>query len=131
MKAMVVFSSQTGNSYKLAKAFWEGLTAEKKQIFSIDAVPDPELYDLVAVSFWLKGGQPDPKAQMKWVGLTGDVADPANRPPGCPFHPRCPHAVGLCKTEEPSLRNAAGAGGQSHQVACHLADDLSLLGIQG
>ena len=71
MKAMVVFSSQTGNSYKLAKAFWEGLTAEKKQIFSIDTVPDPELYDLVAVSFWLKGGQPDPKAQELLKKLKG------------------------------------------------------------
>jgi peptide/nickel transport system ATP-binding protein len=39
-----------------------------------------------------------------------------NKPPGCPFHPRCPDAFDRCKVEEPKLRTV-----RSHcDVACHL-----------
>jgi oligopeptide/dipeptide ABC transporter ATP-binding protein len=38
-------------------------------------------------------------------------------PPGCPFRPRCAHAVERCATDEPVLR----ALGNGHHVACHLA----------
>ena len=37
----------------------------------------------------------------------GEVADPANPPPGCAFHPRCPHAVDRCRVEIPALREVA------------------------
>jgi oligopeptide/dipeptide ABC transporter ATP-binding protein len=37
-------------------------------------------------------------------------------PPGCPFQPRCAHAIERCATDEPVLR----AVGNGHQVACHL-----------
>ena len=37
-------------------------------------------------------------------------------PPGCAFHPRCPHAVDRCRSEKPAVREVEGA-----QVACHLA----------
>ena len=62
MRSLVVFSSESGNSYKVAKAFWEGLPGEKR-LFSVQAPPDPADYDMVAVAFWLQGGQPDPKTQ--------------------------------------------------------------------
>ncbi|MBU4428890.1 MAG: peptide ABC transporter ATP-binding protein, partial [Verrucomicrobia bacterium] len=32
------------------------------------------------------------------VLLTGEVADPANPPTGCYFHPRCSYAVDICQT---------------------------------
>jgi peptide/nickel transport system ATP-binding protein len=35
-------------------------------------------------------------------------------PRGCPFHPRCPQAIAICKTERPLFRD---------NVACHLAAD--------
>jgi peptide/nickel transport system ATP-binding protein len=38
-------------------------------------------------------------------------------PPGCAFHPRCPHAVERCRIERPELREVA----TNIQVACHLA----------
>lgn len=44
----------------------------------------------------------------------GEPPDPANLPPGCAFHPRCPLAGPACAVERPALR--AGAGGRS--VAC-------------
>ncbi|NNC13646.1 dipeptide ABC transporter ATP-binding protein [Planctomonas sp. JC2975] len=48
------------------------------------------------------------------IVLSGDVPSPANRPAGCPFHPRCPAATGICHTERPLLRPIDG-----RQVACH------------
>jgi peptide/nickel transport system ATP-binding protein len=33
----------------------------------------------------------------------GEIPNPINPPPGCPFHPRCPHAFARCRTELPAL----------------------------
>jgi peptide/nickel transport system ATP-binding protein len=49
----------------------------------------------------------------------GEVPNPIDPPPGCTFHPRCPHATALCRTEAPALR-AFGGG----RVACHHAETL-------
>jgi len=40
-------------------------------------------------------------------------------PPGCPFHPRCPHRFSLCDTERPEFRDRGGG----HPDACHLSPD--------
>jgi peptide/nickel transport system ATP-binding protein len=40
-------------------------------------------------------------------------------PPGCPFHPRCPHRFSLCDSEQPEFRDRGGG----HPDACHLAVD--------
>ena len=46
----------------------------------------------------------------------GDPPDPANRPTGCAFNPRCPQASGVCYTDDPVLvANPAGSGA----IACH------------
>jgi len=37
-------------------------------------------------------------------------------PPGCPFNPRCPYVMDICKTEVPPLLPADG----HHASACHL-----------
>ena len=52
--------------------------------------------------------------------LGGDLPSPANPPPGCRFHTRCPHVTDLCRHDRPALR-ALDAGGQ---VACHHAETL-------
>jgi peptide/nickel transport system ATP-binding protein len=55
--------------------------------------------------------------------LQGEPPNPANRPSGCAFHPRCPVAVDLCRTSVPSLRPISAG----RTAACHLlasADQL-------
>ncbi|TCC34644.1 ABC transporter ATP-binding protein [Kribbella sindirgiensis] len=52
--------------------------------------------------------------------LPGTPATPANRPSGCAFHPRCPIARELCRTEQPAVREV-GAG---RWTACHFAEEL-------
>ena len=61
---------------------------------------------------------PDPDRQINRIVLAGDVPSPVNPPSGCRFHPRCPYAVDICKTEEPVLREVQ----EDHFVACHLAE---------
>ncbi len=51
------------------------------------------------------------------IVLTGDPPNPADRPRGCAFHPRCPVAVARCGVETPALRAMA----DGRMVACHLA----------
>ena len=74
--------------------------------------------------------EPKYRHEKRRIVLTGDVADPANPPSGCYFHPRCPYAKEICKTEEPSLVNYGGDAASPHLVACHFADSLSLAGIE-
>jgi oligopeptide/dipeptide ABC transporter ATP-binding protein len=52
--------------------------------------------------------------------LAGDVPSPLARPPGCPFHPRCPKAQAICREVEPALAPAPGRDGQV--AACHFKD---------
>jgi peptide/nickel transport system ATP-binding protein/oligopeptide transport system ATP-binding protein len=47
--------------------------------------------------------------------LTGDVPSPANPPPACRFHTRCPKAQELCSIEEPPLEDK----GRATLAACH------------
>jgi len=72
--------------------------------------------------------EPDPHVRRERVAIRGEVADPANLPSGCPFHPRCPYAQEVCKSTVPALRQVEGAAGP-HLAACHFAEALSLRGV--
>src|SRR5499426_3076882 len=71
--------------------------------------------------------EPDPRSRSRRIVLQGEVANPANPPSGCYFHPRCPHAAEVCRTESPIWREIA----PEHFVACHRADELRLAGVDG
>src|SRR4029077_8457391 len=45
--------------------------------------------------------EPEPRARARSIALEGEVANPAAPPSGCYFHPRCPHAAEICRTETP------------------------------
>jgi oligopeptide/dipeptide ABC transporter ATP-binding protein len=66
---------------------------------------------------------PDPQAERSRsrILLSGDVPSPVNKPPACPFHPRCPYVFGRCRTEKPAMREYAPA----RFASCHLLDEPS------
>jgi peptide/nickel transport system ATP-binding protein len=67
---------------------------------------------------------PDPRVRNRREALPGEVANPADPPSGCYFHPRCRYATEQCRTEAPAWREIA----PGHQVRCHRAEELSLAG---
>jgi oligopeptide/dipeptide ABC transporter ATP-binding protein len=67
----------------------------------------------------------DPALRDQTSAPAGEIADPANPPSGCAFHPRCPYAVVRCRTELPALKEIAPA----HWSACHRSAELSLRGV--
>ena len=70
MKAIVVYSSQTGNTKTLARTVCEALP-EGPQMYMVDDAPDPAGYDLVALGFWLQAGKPDSKSASYLARLKG------------------------------------------------------------
>jgi oligopeptide/dipeptide ABC transporter ATP-binding protein len=68
---------------------------------------------------------PDPtKRRGAHAPVGGGLPDPADPPPGCTFHPRCPLATDLCRRERPELRPI----GHAQTVACHHAEQVEPLG---
>ena len=53
-----------------------------------------------------------------FAAIRGEIPSPLAPPPGCHFHPRCPHAMPRCKIEQPLLREIA----PGRLSACHLND---------
>jgi len=49
--------------------------------------------------------------------IEGSVPDGIHLPPGCPFHPRCPRVMEVCRVEEPAL---FPVGPEGHVAACFL-----------
>lgn len=50
------------------------------------------------------------------TSIPGTTPDPSNLPPGCAFHPRCPRAMEVCRTQGPPLVEIS----TEHKVRCHL-----------
>jgi oligopeptide/dipeptide ABC transporter ATP-binding protein len=68
---------------------------------------------------------PVPETVSTRIILEREIADPANPPPGCAFHPRCRHAIARCHQERPVLEEAE----PGRWVACLRARELSLRGV--
>jgi len=64
---------------------------------------------------------PDPRVKRKRKPVFGEVADPANPPKGCYFHPRCPFVKDRCKVEAPVLREIK----PNHWTSCHFAEEIT------
>jgi oligopeptide/dipeptide ABC transporter ATP-binding protein len=52
----------------------------------------------------------DPEQRSAAAQVLGDVPSPANPPPGCRFHTRCPEAFDRCRQEAPELFAVEGGG---------------------
>jgi oligopeptide/dipeptide ABC transporter ATP-binding protein len=65
----------------------------------------------------------DPDARDTIAAPAGEVADPANPPPGCAFHPRCPFVVDRCRVDRPELVEVA----PRHLSSCFRANDPAIL----
>jgi peptide/nickel transport system ATP-binding protein len=62
----------------------------------------------------------DAAARRSRIILPGDTPRAGSTPPGCPFHPRCPLAIDVCRTTVPPLQAVA----PGRQVACHRAGEV-------
>ena len=62
----------------------------------------------------------DLSARRTRIVLPGTPPNPADPPPGCRFHPRCPIAIDRCRTEVPLLREVV----PGRTVACHRAEEV-------
>jgi oligopeptide/dipeptide ABC transporter ATP-binding protein len=99
----------------------------------VEISPADELYDNplhpYTISLLSAVPIPDPEVEAKreTILLKGDLPSPANPPPACRFHTRCPYVQETrCKTEVPELRKL----GEGHIVACHWAEDIKAGRIQ-
>ncbi len=58
----------------------------------------------------------DLKDRRAIIRLQGDMPSPSNPPSGCHFHPRCPHAMDICRDQYPGTTPLS----DTHEVRCHL-----------
>jgi len=65
---------------------------------------------------------PDPEKAINEKPLQGEIPSPVNVPSGCRFHPRCPYAKDICRSNQPELIEADSG----HWSACHFAGDFKL-----
>jgi peptide/nickel transport system ATP-binding protein len=92
----------------------------------VEVAPADDLYDnpLHPYTITLLSAIPIPdpavERQRRAIRVEGDLPSPANPPPACRFHTRCPFVQpSRCAEEEPRLRTVEG-----HLVACHYAEDI-------
>jgi oligopeptide/dipeptide ABC transporter ATP-binding protein len=76
---------------------------------------------LTAVPVPMAGGRSRRASRPQLIGEVGSVSE---RPPGCPFEPRCPvgHGREVCRGERPPLSEPSSG----HKVACHFPGELAI-----
>ena len=66
--------------------------------------------------------QPDPDIPQNRILLSGTIPSPADPPPGCKFHTRCPHKMDICEKETPLWQEVR----PEHFCACHLYSECTM-----
>ena len=95
-----------------------------KILFLVETAPTRELFAAPrhpytkALLSAIPSLDPDNRGQAQ--KLEGEIPSPTNPPPGCKFQTRCPHAIDICRSEEPKLSQL----GFEHDVACHRWEEL-------
>jgi peptide/nickel transport system ATP-binding protein len=65
---------------------------------------------------------PELEQQRQRIVLQGEVADATRIPTGCRFHPRCPLAQEICRTDVPQLREVQ----RGRWARCHFAPEARI-----
>jgi peptide/nickel transport system ATP-binding protein len=69
----------------------------------------------------------DASGKRRLVPIEGSPPSLADLPPGCPFAPRCPLVIDVCREREPALERV----GHSNQLAaCHRAEEVAAKGMK-
>ena len=64
--------------------------------------------------------KPDPTQRSSMEAIHGEIPSNVNVPSGCKFHPRCPYAKDICKTQEPAAKEIK----PGHVVLCHFSGEF-------
>jgi oligopeptide/dipeptide ABC transporter ATP-binding protein len=67
------------------------------------------------------------KRGKRLYSIPGAVPNPAHKPAGCPFHPRCPHAISSCRKEYPKMCDY----GEGHLARCPVLFNKNKVKIDG
>ena len=67
----------------------------------------------------------EPDEVRERIVLKGEIANPADPPSGCYFHPRCNYAQDRCRKETPAWREVS----PGHYAACHFSEELQLRSV--
>jgi peptide/nickel transport system ATP-binding protein len=100
----------------------------------VEVAPADDLYDhplhpyTIALLSAIPIPDPAVEEHRERIILAGDLPSPADPPPGCHFHTRCPfRRVTRCHDEVPQLRELR----PGHTVACHWAEDIGRSEVEG
>ena len=78
----------------------------------------------------LRSIPPLDRTEDRLVAIAGSPPEPAGRPDGCVFNPRCPFAVEVvCTEQRPRFVALAAAAGASRAAACARVDDIDLASL--